>query len=227
MKKNQFQKTIVVDFDGTISSKDTKSALKIPEPRKNAVRVMNRWISEGYMVIINTLRDNGVWREAALEYLHKYNIQYTYFNENAAERIEAFGDARKISGDIIIDDRNLGGIPSDFEDIDKFVKSQIGYPYKEVGGELVEDKPKLLISATQFAVTEFAETGLAARFSPEFRRDVAKCPLLNAIYNNILSGNMNEYQTMEYLVKELKDAHNQMQQMMFEFAKLTPKGKQS
>lgn len=223
--KNQFQKTIAVDFDGTITSEDTKSVNGIPPPRKNAVRVITRWIEEGYVVIINTLRGREDWELQARDYLARYNIPFTYFNENAVERIEAYGDVRKIAADIYVDDRNLGGIPDDFEDIDRFVKAQIGFPYKKSNGtgELVEDKPNLPSSSAQMAVTMFANTGIKARFSDEFNDNANKCPLTNVIYHNIMSGGMTEYQVIEYLVDEVKNSQNQLQQSMITFANASAK----
>ena len=201
--KIRFQKTIGVDFDGTITSRDTVSANEIPIPRKNAVNIINKWVDEGYIVIINTLRGVEPWESACRAYLDKLGIKYSYFNENAVERIEVFGDVRKIAADIYIDDRNLYGIPEDFYDIDRIVKSEIGYPYKEVDGKLVESRENDKLTASDIGLIKRNRTGFAGRFSEEFLSNVKTDNLYNYVFNSMMAGHVTEYQIIENLLKEV------------------------
>jgi hypothetical protein len=47
-------------------------------------------------------------------------------NENLPSNIEKYGgDTRKMSADIYIDDRQLGGIPDDWLEIEKMIRKDI------------------------------------------------------------------------------------------------------
>jgi len=209
-----FQKTISVDFDGCITSKDKSSIHDIPPPRKNVPQVMKRWIDEGYIVIVNTLRDSSMssrvnpdWESAARGYLDYFNIPYTLYNENDPSRINYYGDVRKISADIYIDDRNLGGVPGDFEDIYNLVKTQIGGAYKlnENIPHLDEDcnpsKEAFHHSNDKYSVM--------SGFSGKFMGDVNKNPLARYIYSALMSGHSTPHQVIEAIynqsVKQSKD----------------------
>ena len=129
MKK--FQKCIAIDFDGTITRADNKTRGQELVLKKNAPEVIRQLYSEGYLIIINTLRDGKEWEKEARDFLDKHDIPYHLFNENDPSRIEYFGESRKIAADIYIDDRNLLGIPDDWKDIYCIVKHTIGTPYTE------------------------------------------------------------------------------------------------
>jgi len=144
MNKLPFQKTIAIDFDNTITSGNAESHCIIPPPRKNAIKVINSWVDDGYIVIINTLRNGQDWEVSARKYLREYGIRYTLFNENPRERVEKYGESRKISCDISIDDRSLLGIPDDFDEIDRIVREKIGNPiYQPIKPSTAnQDKPQ-------------------------------------------------------------------------------------
>ena len=58
--------------------------------------------------------------------LKENGIKYHYINCNLPSQIEYFGmDCRKISADIYIDDKQLGGIPDDWNLIYDLVHKQI------------------------------------------------------------------------------------------------------
>lgn len=221
-----FQKTIAVDFDGTITKADLRKVNNIPEPRRNCARIMRQWIDEGYVVIINTLRGRGDWEIEARRYLDKYEIPFSYFNENATERIEAYGDVRKIAADIYIDDKNMGGIPEDFADIDKFVKAQIGYPYQRTENGFIEmeahpDTPSL----TQLSLAERASNPFRAKWSPKFVEQAQRCPIRSQIYNALFYGQINEYEAIEMLSNQLSQANDTITQMMMSSAFISSKTK--
>lgn len=126
MKK--FQKTIAIDFDGTITREDNKDC-SIGEIKPYAARIINKFYRDGYIVIINTLRNNDI--EDIVKFLKKKRIKFHYLNENEPTRIEYYGDTRKIAADIYIDDRGLMGIPEDWRDIYAIVRQSIGIPYTQ------------------------------------------------------------------------------------------------
>lgn len=111
---------LVIDFDGTI----VKS--KYPDIgglRLNAKEVINKLYDEGYIILINTCR-SGIYEGNVYTFLKENDIKYHYINSNLPSQIEKYGqDCRKLSGDIYIDDKQLGGIPNDWNLIYKMIKS--------------------------------------------------------------------------------------------------------
>lgn len=95
---------IAIDFDGTIVDSDypTIHALK-----PGVVDGINYLYDKGHTIIINTCRVNK-YLEEAVKYLDNNNIKYNYVNENDPIRISQYlEDARKISADVYIDDKNI------------------------------------------------------------------------------------------------------------------------
>lgn len=198
-----FQKLIAIDFDGTITSGDNGSPTNIPPPRKGVIKTINAWYQEGYIITINTLRgDNGgPWEQAAREYLNKYEIPFHYFNENATERIDAYGDVRKIGADIYIDDRGIFGITEDFSDMYDIVKRQIGEPNKPS----FTKRPDL--TREDYMKTRYT----ASPWSPEFLKRKGESNLCNAIWNEIEGGYVNPHQMVENLSKQMERLQDQIQ----------------
>lgn len=217
-----FQKLIAIDFDGTITSRDDRKPGNLPEPRKNAISVINQWYEEGYIITINTLRGEpgqmNEWEREAREYLTKYGIPFHYFNENAPDRIQAYYNSRKIGADIYIDDKNLGGLPEDFVDIDRIVKSQIGLPYKRtesLGWVTDENENKGSFSSNAAMAMERAVHPFRSKFSPDFIEKIQKCPIGSNVYNSIFHGHINEYEAIEWLYNEyIKQVSINTQMMM-------------
>lgn len=99
---------IAIDFDGVIV---TDCFPEIGTPLIDMPGVMNRLYNKGHILIINTCR-SGKYAGEAKTALHEMNIPYHYFNENCPKRTAEYGqDCRKISADLYIDDKNLGGFP--------------------------------------------------------------------------------------------------------------------
>jgi hypothetical protein len=89
----------------------------IGEMKPNANVVINCLYQCGDNIIINTCRA-GEYADNAKQWLIDNRISFTTFNENLPELIEKYGsDTRKMSGDVYIDDKNLGGIPDDWFEI--------------------------------------------------------------------------------------------------------------
>lgn len=101
--------TIAIDFDGCIVADRWP---EIGEPLPNAILAINALHTDGHRLILNTCR-KGEHLKAAVEFLKAHRIRglFDCINKNLPSRIEKFGgDCRKISADIYIDDRNLGGM---------------------------------------------------------------------------------------------------------------------
>jgi len=111
---------IAIDFDGTIVDHEFP---KIGKLKPNARKVINRLFDEGHDIVIWTCRTSQDFFEGKHEptLLHVYRfllregIHFTTINHNSPRA--AFQATPKVYADVYIDDRNLGGIPNDWEDI--------------------------------------------------------------------------------------------------------------
>ena len=111
-----------IDFDGTIVE---NSYPEIGELKLNAKEVITRLYNEGHFILINTCR-SGIYEGDCYKFLQENNIPYHYINSNLPSQIELYKqDCRKISADIYIDDKNLMGIPDDWDVIYTLIKIKI------------------------------------------------------------------------------------------------------
>jgi hypothetical protein len=109
---------IAVDFDGTIVE---HAYPKIGKPIPFAIDVLKRLQQEErHIIILWTVREGELLQEA-LDYCEKKGLTFFAVNKNYPE--EKLGDEpRKISADVYIDDKNIGGFP-DWGVIYKMIKS--------------------------------------------------------------------------------------------------------
>jgi len=115
-------KIIALDFDGTIVENAYPNVGKL---KLNAKEVINKLADEGFKIIINTCRA-GIHEGLVYTFLEEQGIKYDYINSNLPTQIEFFKqDCRKISADIYIDDKNLGGIPDDWNIIYELIHKQL------------------------------------------------------------------------------------------------------
>lgn len=100
--------TVVVDFDGVIVE---EAYPKIGEPVFAAIESIQTLYNMGAKIIIWTCREKiPAWQ--AIKYIKKNRIPFHAFNDNIQERVDFYGaESRKVSGDIYVDDKNLGGFP--------------------------------------------------------------------------------------------------------------------
>lgn len=100
-----------VDFDKTLF---ITTASTFPEVTRRgwAHRIVAAYLrkkkKQGWIIILNTMREKGRGLEEALEACKKFNIPIDYVNENAKEDIAFWGDSRKIGCDLSIDDTQVG-----------------------------------------------------------------------------------------------------------------------
>lgn len=114
--------TLAIDFDGMITTEDEYP--NTGKLRSGAIEYINKLHEEGCFIIINSCR-TGEEQKIAEKFLNENNIKFNLFNKNDPERIEKYGkDTRKISADIYIDDKNLGGI-FEWKEIYELIHEQI------------------------------------------------------------------------------------------------------
>lgn len=122
MKEYHEDLILAIGFDGTIVEHEYPY---VGIFRKNALTVLRRLADEGFIIIIWTCRNkekNDKAFQEMVDHLEVKNIKYHYINENTKEVIESFGETRKVLANIYIDDRQVGGLPDDWEDIYQLIK---------------------------------------------------------------------------------------------------------
>jgi len=103
-------KKLVVDCDGTLFSYSKKWP-EIGEHRwihKIVAHYVRYKKKQGWITILNTMREPYKGLELAKEACIKYNIPIDLYNENYKPDIEKWGESRKIGATVNIDDMNIG-----------------------------------------------------------------------------------------------------------------------
>jgi hypothetical protein len=112
---------IAVDFDGTIVE---HAYPKIGKPISFAIDVLKRLqYEERHLLILWTVREGNLL-EDAVTYCKRSGLEFYAVNKNYPEENPGV-EPRKISADLYIDDKNIGGIP-DWGIIYRMVKSGTG-----------------------------------------------------------------------------------------------------
>jgi len=121
---------IAVDFDGTIVEHEYP---RIGKPIPFAIDVLKKLQQEErHTLLLWTVRE-GALLDEAVEYCSKRGVNFYAVNKNYPE--EEIEDApRKLTADVFIDDKNIGGLPDwsiiyksilsgsiDFRDIDDYI----------------------------------------------------------------------------------------------------------
>lgn len=102
--------TIAVDFDGTIVE---HAYPKIGKEKPFALDTLRMLNSDGHKLILWTARD-GALLEEAVEFCRRGGVEFYAINSNTPPRGLSFGNnglSTKVTADVYIDDRNIGGIP--------------------------------------------------------------------------------------------------------------------
>lgn len=120
MARSKRKKLILaVDFDGTIVEEHYPH---IGPMRTGAKRVINKLHREGHTILIWTCR-NRHFRTRARKFLENSGIRFHRLNEQAEEILIKWGDTRKLSADLYIDDKGIGGLPH-WDEIYEIVKQK-------------------------------------------------------------------------------------------------------
>ncbi len=99
------QKTIAVDFDGTIVENKYP---EIGKPMIFAFETLKKLEDEGFMLILWTYR-SGKKLQEAIDFCKENGIVFYAVNKSYPEEEYTEDISRKIQADIFIDDRNIGG----------------------------------------------------------------------------------------------------------------------
>ena len=101
---------IAVDFDGTIVE---HSYPGIGKEKPFAIETLRKLASEGHKIILWTSRE-GELLDEAVGFCRDRGLEFYAVNSNVPEG-SLFSEARrqgtKVTADVYIDDRNLGGLP--------------------------------------------------------------------------------------------------------------------
>ena len=100
--------TIAIDFDGTIV---THAYPAIGKPVPFAIETLKRLQQvDHHQLILWSCREGELLREA-VDYCRERGLEFYAVNSNfPGEPVDGMG-ARKLTADLFIDDRNLGGLP--------------------------------------------------------------------------------------------------------------------
>lgn len=98
---------VAVDFDGTIVEDRFP---EIGRPRLFAFETLKAMQGKGMQLILWTVR-TGPLLDAAVEFCRQHGVEFYAVNCNHPDEVPTPGMARKISADLFIDDRNVGGLP--------------------------------------------------------------------------------------------------------------------
>jgi hydroxymethylpyrimidine pyrophosphatase-like HAD family hydrolase len=107
-KESKMNKKILgVDFDGTLSTFDYPYSGKVRFIHKIIHAYIRRKHKQGWRIVIVTCREKERLGLVRL-FMEYHNIPYDAINENYKPLIDTFGECRKISVDLYIDDKNIG-----------------------------------------------------------------------------------------------------------------------
>ena len=100
--------TIAVDFDGTLV---THAYPRIGKPIPFAIETLKKLQQEDHhQIILWTVRE-GELLDEAVNYCRERGLEFYAINSNYPEEQGEHHAPRKITADLWIDDRNLGGLP--------------------------------------------------------------------------------------------------------------------
>lgn len=99
---------IAVDFDGTIV---THEYPHIGKPIPFAIQTLKKLQDEDHhQIILWSVREGELLQEA-VDYCKSRGLEFYAVNSNYPEEDPATRPNRKLTADLFIDDRNLGGLP--------------------------------------------------------------------------------------------------------------------
>ena len=97
-----------IDFDDTIAKIGDFPEILGEMP--GAIAGIKELHADGHRIQIWTCR-HGKWLDHAKAWLDENEVPYERINENCPNLIDKWGETRKMSADVYIDDKMLGGLP--------------------------------------------------------------------------------------------------------------------
>jgi len=115
---------IAVDFDGTIVEHAYPNIGKEVPFATEALKLLQK---DRHQLILWTVRENEMLEEA-VQFCKERGVEFYAVNQSMPDMVEEQFTSRKITADLFIDDRNLGGLP-DWGVIYQMIKS--GRPFEQ------------------------------------------------------------------------------------------------
>jgi hypothetical protein len=106
---NKQIKKLAVDFDNTLFH--TSNFPEVGKPtiaNKIVWWYVRRKKKQGWIIILNTLREKSKGLDDAMEACKRHNIPIDYVNENYPPDVMRWGESRKIGCQLSIDDTQIG-----------------------------------------------------------------------------------------------------------------------
>lgn len=103
---------VAVDFDGTLTSKDTNLGGKPTHLNKKAAEVVQSLFESGYFIVINSCRESVEDLCLMYEFLCKHRIPFHTINKSLINPNLSFRQGAKVYADVYVDDRQVCGLPS-------------------------------------------------------------------------------------------------------------------
>ncbi len=97
---------IAVDFDGTIVEHEYP---RIGKPIPFAIETLLQLQEDGHILVMWTVREGKLLQDA-VDYCASKGLKFYAANKNHPDE-DVSQSARKLTSDMFIDDRNLGGLP--------------------------------------------------------------------------------------------------------------------
>lgn len=113
---------IAVDFDGTIVE---HAYPKIGKEIPFAFDTLKMLQKDRHLLILWTVREKELLEEA-VQFCRDKGVEFYAVNKSDPEKVEEEFISRKLTADLFIDDRNLGGLP-DWGIIYQMIKSERVY----------------------------------------------------------------------------------------------------
>jgi hypothetical protein len=134
---------IAVDFDGTIVEH------AYPEIGKEipfAIETLKMLQQDQHLLVLWTVREGDLLDEA-VKYCEDKGLIFYAINSNMPDRVDEQFSTRKVSVDLFIDDRNLGGLP-EWGIIYQMIKNNKAFePYNyEIQNEYTKKTKKSVIN---------------------------------------------------------------------------------
>lgn len=162
--------TVAVDFDGTIVEH------KYPEIGKEipfAIDTLKKLADSGHRIILWTVRE-GELLDKAVEYCRKRGLEFYAVNsEYPNSEWKRDGISRKVTADMYIDDRNLGGIP-DWHMIYEMITMHMSYADLLEKMTAEEDGEPVIYNGTFRSHVKRRKEGFFARLNRKCREARAR-----------------------------------------------------
>lgn len=125
---------IAVDFDGTLVE---HAYPKIGKEIPFAFETLKMLLKDRHQLILWTVREGDLLNEA-VQFCKERGVKFYAVNQSMPDLVDDKFSSRKVTADLFIDDRNLGGLP-DWGVIYQMIKS--GKPLEKASNYIENEYP--------------------------------------------------------------------------------------